>query len=172
MYTDPGIKDPVGLSRRIQGSASYQGHPVEAVTACGVFLGELARLGAPAFMLGMLEEAYWSLLIEPDATKWDNESPFRPSRQPAIERIGDALRELGSATDSPEIADALFRLLYKIAGGPALEKFDLEDRAKLQDLSLGTVLRCAAFIALAGGAGVYEERLAELDRLVLEAVIA
>ncbi len=139
---------------------------------CALFLGQLVGLGVKPEALGTLEEAYWGLLGDPAPSKWDNESPFRGgSRAIDLEKCGAALNEdLGGVYSSPQVSETFFRLCQMQAGVVWRNGIDAALRVDPRSVSLGALLRSAAFIVLARGAGCWESRQGELDKMVLDAV--
>jgi hypothetical protein len=156
----------------ITSESSFAMPSAKQIKDCALFLGQLVGLGVKPEALGTLEEAYWGLLGDPAPSKWDNESPFRGgSRAIDLEKCGAALNEdLGGVYSSPQVSETFFRLCQMQAGVVWRNGIDAALRVDPRSVSLGALLRSAAFIVLARGAGCWESRQGELDKMVLDAV--
>lgn len=132
-------------------------------------------MGASAGFQDVLEVAYWDILRKRSDSKWNETTPYLNGGGSIIDlsKCAEALREF-SVLDAyaSAIAHESFHRLVYLASGSAVGRVDPEIRSKLDTFRLGTFLRCAAFVALARGTGVYEMRQADLEMATIEAVLA
>lgn len=141
----------------------------EAYVQCSQFMGSLLPLGLRQEGLRPIEEAYWAFLTDREPSEWDNDTPFNGSRVD-IEKCGRALAKMTAPLSVlvDGVYDAFFSLVMIANREISANGVDDATTRALRAESLGQFLRSAAFIALARGYGVYEEKQRELEVLVAQ----
>lgn len=134
----------------------------------------LIRLGADINRMSQLEDAYWSLVINPVPSQWDNADLFLDSDMRVnVEMTDRALEEYRDPyqLNTSIVAASLFDLLHLASGKLKPIGWDEGSAREFRKRRFSQFLSYAAFVALARSAGVPESNQEELEVHVAFAVI-